>query len=739
MKKIFKVSLALLATLSLSVSCNKEINGIEDDNTITEQQGIPVTITASLSGELTKVALTQDPDNADGAVKLTWAAGDKIRVASHADPTKFSELTLSSGAGYKTAEFSGELAPGVVAPYDISYNSAGSSYNYAEQTQSADANTAHLKYIATLSSVSTYENVDFTEEWATANGGTFVRSSVLRLRANLPAGVAATVKSVIIRASKNWVDGGNQIKVNITTPGDAGSDGIINVYATLPASASTLSADATMEFIFETPEHDYLRQLTKEDIGGKTFEMGKVNAIKLNCNTVGSNVVYDDFAGGTGVDDDPWLISNPRQMVKIKDKLKAGETKYFKLIDDIDLQGVSWTPVVTGKPYNRCINFDGNNKVISNLNTKNDVGYPSLFGIFNGIAKDLTIKDATINHTTSGTDIAGVFASYIGAGTIDFSPDVRGIVIQNCTVGAESSRITSYVGGLAGQVENSDVTIKDVQVIDTDIFGPSSSGAAGGVIGHVNSSVNIEKVSFRGSVKGYWYVGGLIGVIEKIPTGKTANLTKSYSTGSVEGLYRYVGGLVGANKTGNTSAPFNIKNCYSTGSVTAGGYAAGILGSHQSSSATNLENCYSTSPVTASWSCGGIVAQATTSGLSVIRCMPFNTSITATCLDADQHYTCGAVIAYAKSVNVVVNYCYRIKNLASNFQDCPGNSANVIEQHSFITTAGAIPQRKSLTYGYYHHGRNTNYSLCELIHSGAIGENWSSEIWDWSGSIPTLK
>ncbi len=573
MKKIFKVSLALLATLSLSVSCNKEINGIEDDNTITEQQGIPVTITASLSGELTKVALTQDPDNADGAVKLTWATGDKIRVASHADPTKFLELTLSSGAGDKTAEFSGELASGVDAPYDISYNSAGSSYNYAEQTQSADANTAHLKYIATLSGVNAYADVDFTEAWAKAHGnGTFVRSSVLRLRANLPAGVAATVKSVIIRASENWVDGGNQIKVNITTPGDTGSDGIINVYATLPASASTLSADATMEFIFETPEHDYLRQLTKENIGDKTFEMGKVNAIKLNCNTVDTNVFLDDFAGGIGVDGDPWLISNPRQMVKIKDKLKAGETKYFKLIDDIDMAGVSWVSLNNSGSFNKYINLDGDNHTISNL-TCNSGSYPSLIGVLYGTVSNLTIDHATISSSASVNQHAGVLAGYIGATNhLSVNCLVSNVTISNSTVSVEGA--SRRAGGLAAFVSQVEapaaITISNVTVKTSSVTAKYLN--AGGLVAEVTGVATFSDCHVQGTgvtiseqSKNDVSAGGLIGIVSSAATFSGCTVEKaSPSTPtsinapayvSANSKYVYLGGLVG--RVDDVAATFN--------------------------------------------------------------------------------------------------------------------------------------------------------------------------------------
>ncbi|MDT3361524.1 MAG: hypothetical protein LIR31_06000 [Bacteroidota bacterium] len=604
MKKIFKVSLALLAILSLSVSCNKEINGIEDDNTITEQQGIPVTITASLSGELTKVALTQDPDNADGAVKLTWATGDKIRVASHADPTKFSELTLSSGAGDKTAEFSGELASGVVTPYDISYNSAGSSYNYAEQTQSADANTAHLKYIATLSSVSTYENVDFTEEWATANGGTFVRSSVLRLRANLPTGVAATVKSVIIRASENWVDGGDQIKVTIGTTGDAGNDGIINVYATLPASASTLSANATMEVIFETSGHDYLRQLTKENIGGKTFEMGKVNAIKLNCNTVGSNVDYADFAGGSGVSSDPWLISNARQMQKVHVALVDNETKYFKLTDDIDMSGESWTPLNNVSEYKKAVNFNGNNKTISNLGR-------NLFYVFKGSIYDLTLDNASVSAR-------GVLTEYIqGTGH-----EITNVTISNETLSSDAEKVGALIGIInKGTSGVTSVTIDNCKVINTGITVSNSKGNVGGLVGYIDAKTIISNCSvYKDDSKNYTVtgansnVGGLIGNINAVATVSDCSVSDINVTGT-----GVVGGVVGYSNAEGVS----ISGCsYSGGTVTATDcWCGGFVGSTGDVSAT-ISDCHVTNATVTSSKdrVGGFVGQIGLNGVTVKGC-----------------------------------------------------------------------------------------------------------------------
>lgn len=758
MKKIFKVSLALLATLSLSVSCNKEINGIEDDNTITEQQGIPVTITASLSGELTKVALTQDPDNADGAVKLTWAAGDKIRVASHADPTKFSELTLSSGAGDKTAEFSGELASGVVAPYDISYNSAGSSYNYAEQTQSADANTAHLKYIATLSGVNAYADVDFTEAWAKAHGnGTFVCSSVLRLRANLPAGVAATVKSVIIRASENWVDGGDQIKVTIGTTGDAGNDGIINVYATLPASASTLSANATMEVIFETSGHDYLRQLTKENIGGKTFEMGKVNAIKLNCNTVGSNVDYADFAGGSGVSSDPWLISNARQMQKVHVALVDNETKYFKLTEDINMSGETWAQLNTTSPYNKLINFDGNNKTISNLGG-------TMFYVFKGSIKDVTFDGSTITPANK----KGVLAGFI-QGTGNYITNV-----DACNVSSFDGS-NGPCGGLVGLVNSGSdgvvsATFEDCDVTNVLVNSAGSSGCAGGLIGKVDAKVVLTNCTRTGSsvantydsvggligdataeftitncsventnISGRYYVGGLVGR-ETVASGKTTSISKCSYKNSGTGISgtSYVGGLLG-NKYGEGTV--NITDCYVNSPIAASGAWAGGISSNHNKGTMTIDKCYVMGSIEASYGAGGIVGQVNTANLTINPVAVYVTSIKAKATDSNPHESSGTIVAYGKNVKVtIVRNCWYDQTLT--FSECSGNSGNpstwTPAKQGGLTNAtisGGTPHDK--IYPYW--GRNTDPSIYPLNKMMKEIISCSDDVWDLTANPPTLK
>ena len=743
MKKILTISLASFAILSAFVACQKDNDTTSESPVDSEKKQVTISVSIPEEGLETKVSLEQDGSDKK-LIKLAWETGDEIDINGETFRIKDASISVDG----HSAEFTG-TDPGTGGPYTISYEVLPGSFT--SQTQAADGSTDHLGYSVSLIDADTYENISFSSDWASAHGATLAQSSVLRLRALLPAAIASAVKKVIFKASENVFDGGKTLEVELKpTVGTNGSDNTLDIYATLPAGDVKLADDMDLLVQFQVSDNDYDKYTAyRSFVSGTDFiKSGNTQYLGINC----SNIAFFANAStiGIGTLSNPYLIGDQHQMQAMHSEIPSeGETLYFKLIDDIDLTGIDWAPLITGKPYARYYNFDGNDKTISNLNTKNDVGYPSLFGIFNGIAKDLTIIDATINHTTSGTDVAGVFASYIGAGTLAISPNVSGIIIRDCAVGSDGTRITSYAGGLSGQVENDKVTISNIQVIDTNIFGPSTDvGAAGGIVGHVKAAPTIEKVAFvGGNIKSYRYVGGLIGAIN-ITSGETASITKSSFSGTSTATYRYSGGLVGYNLS--ATGTININNCYEVGSVTASsGWAGGILGAHAGTSNINLENCYATGAVTAPWGAGGIVGQVSKDGLSVVRCMPFNSSISATNTDASEHYSSGAVIAYGKSVNVVVNYCYRISDMASRFNDCTTNSANVIEQQSFITSPGTIPQRQSLNYGYYHHGRNTNYGLTELVNyaaihsaSSKIGGDWDPSIWDLTGAndaYPTLR
>ena len=112
-----------------------------------------------------------------------------------------------------------------------------------------------------------------------------------------------------------------------------------------------------------------------------------------------------------------------------------------------------------------------------------------------------------------------------------------------------------------------------------------------GLFGFVGSSGVVKDLGLAGgSVTGYCYVGGLVGV-------NAGTVSGCYATGSVTGAYGAVGGLVGYNND-------TVSNCYATGSVTGTWDVGGLVGYNSGP----VSNCYATGSVTGGWDVGGFVA-----------------------------------------------------------------------------------------------------------------------------------
>ena len=75
--------------------------------------------------------------------------------------------------------------------------------------------------------------------------------------------------------------------------------------------------------------------------------------------TYSIDLYAQNYAGGSGTKNDPYLISNDKELAKLARDVNNGNTsqaflgKYFKLTADIDLSGGIWMPI--GKYYNHGI------------------------------------------------------------------------------------------------------------------------------------------------------------------------------------------------------------------------------------------------------------------------------------------------------------------------------------------------------------------------------------------------
>ena len=312
------------------------------------------------------------------------------------------------------------------------------------------------------------------------------------------------------------------------------------------------------------------------------------------------NFVFHDyditqFAGGSGTENDPYLIETPEHLHTVR----SFHWAHFLQIADIDL-GVSpwntdkgWLPI--GDDYKKFTgSYDGNGFTISNLTIRRpDENWAGLFGYAHGAKlKNIGIKEADIR----GGSFTGGLAGKIEQGIISNSY-IEGRVSGNWCV-----------GGLVG--ETADRSTVDSSYADVTVVCNNRSG--GGLVGsHVNNSI-INNSYAKGNVSGGGSLGGLVGDHHNSSTHNSfaggnisggdilgglignhaggSKITNSYATGSVEGS-REIGGLVGWNQSGST-----ITNSYSTGNVrgTESEESAGGLVGVQDGGSTAMHSYWNT-------------------------------------------------------------------------------------------------------------------------------------------------
>lgn len=236
----------------------------------------------------------------------------------------------------------------------------------------------------------------------------------------------------------------------------------------------------------------------------------------------------------------------------------------YVLSDDIDMTGVSFTPIGGGVGSRGADSgdnvftgtFDGNGCIISNLTidktgTSSDSWQYGLFGMIgssnaNDCAKvmNLILTDVDIKVDMSGSGYLSLGAL---AGEVNHNAMIDNVAVVNGTINGNPSNGSDVVGvgGLIGEMRY------DVQ---SQGFGPGGwSGDTTAVNGVSISNVYVGADVISGSSKDNNYTAGLIGRIAKSnPTSiKAAVVTGNSSFKGADGY-----GISGGDMTGN------ITNCY---------------------------------------------------------------------------------------------------------------------------------------------------------------------------------
>jgi hypothetical protein len=283
---------------------------------------------------------------------------------------------------------------------------------------------------------------------------------------------------------------------------------------------------------------DYPR-LTWENAGG--WELGK----------------YRNLSGGSGTAEDPFRIQTVADWIELTAAF-ADWDKYYALMADLDMRGVSVNPVagnfqnIYGSPEGEPFvgTLEGNGHCIQNLTIRRQgQDFVGAFGYLGagGQIRNLSLTDVNIQgwDTVGGLVAVNGFWTGIGGGTIT-SCSVTGTLSGNY-----------YVGGLVGSADSG--TISNCSTSTTV---HSTAQSAGGLVGWNSQGIIIFCTS-SGSVSGPYGCGGLVG-----HNSDHGSITASYAKVDVEGT-DYVGGFAGGN------AEATITSCYSTGKVTSTGKDSG--------------------------------------------------------------------------------------------------------------------------------------------------------------------
>jgi len=338
---------------------------------------------------------------------------------------------------------------------------------------------------------------------------------------------------------------------------------------------------------------------------------------------------YAKYSGGTGEPNDPYQIAEPNDWVELMNS-ETDWDKNFIMTADIDMNGISLSPVGTSVTKSFKGVFDGNDCLIYNA----DVNMPesSYIGIFGRVEKDGQISNISLeNVTITGYSYIGVLVGDNSYGTVS-NCYITGTVI----VTGESN----LVGGLLGRNYHGTVS----NCYSTGIINGVSS--VGGLVG-TNYRGTISNCYSSGTVNSEFTSGGLVGdnsygTVSNSCSSATVNsyfnqvgglvgdnyhgtVSNCYSTGTVTGESNLVGGLVGRNYYGTISKCYNsgtvsggydrigglvgdndgtISNCYSSGTVSGGDdRIGGLVGDNDGT----ISNCYSTGTVSGDDDVGGFV------------------------------------------------------------------------------------------------------------------------------------
>ena len=321
--------------------------------------------------------------------------------------------------------------------------------------------------------------------------------------------------------------------------------------------------------------------------------IGSLLLILALCFTLLPTVAFAEeapsFGGGTGTQEDPWLIASQADLIALAEFLNSGNAAtfdtenagvgnchgyYFKQTADIDLTGVTWEPIGYSGSYYFAGNYDADGHSITNAVSTGKVD-------------------------PDGFATAGIF------GWVAFG-SVKNLHVKNANFLAIGQNNYSYVGGIAGVCYGS--SIKNCSVVNSSLESRrnNNNNCAGSIVGYSTGGTFEKCAAENNQVKTMAYGGGFVGEVDDDPSYGagtstftncyTANCSVSSKTDDVQGV-SLVGGFVGEM----TDSALTVNNCYvyramlsTEGTAVPGIKATGVFAGHLWGGSSSIvdTNCF---------------------------------------------------------------------------------------------------------------------------------------------------
>lgn len=155
---------------------------------------------------------------------------------------------------------------------------------------------------------------------------------------------------------------------------------------------------------------------------------------------VWNGTIASGFAGGTGMENDPYQINTAKELAYFAKTVNEGQPYnglYIVLKNDLDLNNQEWTPIGNSRnPFKG--NFDGDNHTVTGMQISNSS--KDYVGLFGECTKH-NINSAIKNITVRNSDICG--KSHVGA-IVGWAYEIN---IENCRSIANKINGERRVGG----------------------------------------------------------------------------------------------------------------------------------------------------------------------------------------------------------------------------------------------------------------------------------------------------